>query len=211
MSARPHPLMPSVPILPGMSLEDHVAYVVSATAFEEFACHWLSQGYVQLPALESVKYPARHIGFIHPNKPDQPMVALSVSEDEASPINRFIQLYGSHRLANSGEILVGTVQHIAYKVDPAVTSIEAVREELIRRGVQFMTPIVTYSPNPASLLKQTFVGCLYPWGPFVELVQRTDLPVAVTTGRELSQGFDPTQIDTLYDYYHRYSLSLIGG
>lgn len=210
MRVHPHPLTPQVPILTGMALDDHVAHVVTPGELEQFARFWTERGYAQLPALETTRYPAQHIGFTNPDEPNQPMVALSVSSDDASPINRFIKLYGSHRLTETGEIAMGSVQHIAYRIDPSVTTIEAVVSELSANGIRFMTPILSHIPNPTSELKQVFVACSVPWGPFVELVQRTALPVTLTEPNGIAkQGFASDQIDILYDHYHHYSLALI--
>lgn len=207
--ANRHLLLPQIPILPGMTLEDHIAYVVSTADFPEFAAYWQARGYIQLPALETIQFPAQHIGFIQPDLPNQPMVATSVSHDPESPINRFIKLYGGHRIDVDGVIVPGNVQHIAYQIDTSVTSIEAVQRELAGQGIQFMTPLLTHRDGQSGgVIRQIFCACRVPWGPFIELVERTQLPIAVTEGNSVRQGFDADQIDKLYQYYHTWSMRI---
>lgn len=204
-------LLPDVPVLSGMVLQDHIAYVVRREDFPDFTDYWELRGYQQLPALITHDYPARHIGFVRRGEGHSPMIASSVSDAPASPINRFMQLYGSHHIDADKVVVPGKVQHIAYQIDTAITSIEAVRAELVGQGIAFMTPILTYESSDGGVLKQTFCSCKVPWGPFVELVERRQLPVVISSTEGITgrQGFGEQQIDALYRYYDEYSRKLI--
>jgi hypothetical protein len=194
-----------------MILQDHIAYVVRREDFPDFTRYWESLGYTQLPALTTTSYPAQHIGFMRQGEGHSPMIASSVSDDPESPINKFLQLYGSHHVDGSGSIAPGSVQHIAYQIDTSVTTIEAVYGELVGQGVLFMTPGLAYEDGAGGRLKQLFCSCNVPWGPFVELVERTQLPVEIIdpTAGTRRQGFAAEQIDTLYGYYDEYSRDLL--
>lgn len=204
-------LLPTIPVLPGMVLQDHIAYVVRREDFPDFTDYWESRGYEQLPALITHDYPARHIGFVRRGEEHSPMIASSVSDDAASPINEFLRLYGSHHIDADKAVVPGKVQHIAYQIDTTISSIETVRAELVGQGIVFMTPILTYESDGGGVLKQTFCSCNVPWGPFVELVERRQVPVVIASkeGTAGRQGFGEQQIDALYRYYDEYSRKLI--
>ncbi|MDQ3014682.1 MAG: hypothetical protein M3Q73_02375 [bacterium] len=75
-----------------------------------------------------------------------------------------------------------------------------------------MTPILTHHEADGGLMRQMFVACQVPWGPFLEIIQRTEsLPTSSRNeSGEAVQNFFPDQIDELYRHYDEYSRSLIG-
>ncbi|MGV0816101.1 hypothetical protein ABQF34_29470 [Mycolicibacterium boenickei] len=200
-------LMPRIPMVPGLRCQDHVTFV--ATDEAAFSEYWGSRGLRAQSPINTERYPARHIAFSE--NPDQTlvceeMVGLSVSSDPASPINRLADLYGGCHIDERGEVAVGRVQHVAFAVDGG-HEIADVRAALVRQGVRFMTPIMTFTdPDTGAHLQQMFVACKVPYGPFVEIIKR-----GLGRGGEPFQGFNADQIDTLYEYYDAYSGALCGG
>jgi 4-hydroxyphenylpyruvate dioxygenase-like putative hemolysin len=169
---------------------DHVTYVARPESEEDFVRAWTSLGMRAHVCVRTSRFPARHIALVGEATREQPwsiMTGLSVSDDPGSPINELVRRYGEGQ------------QHVAYGVDPG-TDIEELHEELSRRGWTFMTPVLTYRDGAGARLRQAFVAPIRPYGTFVELVQR--LP-----GEDGSpyDGFDPMNIDDLYERYADYS------
>jgi hypothetical protein len=137
------------------------------------------------------------------------MIGLSMNMFGESPISHFLRLYESDTRADDGKIIPGALQHIAYGVSPKRT-LEDVRAELETKGVRFMTPILTHNEAGGGQMRQMFVACKAPWGPFVEIIQRTeDLPTSSRgESGEAVQNFFPDQIDELYRHYDEYSRQL---
>ncbi len=190
--------LPKIPVLRVMHCEDHATFVVSPEHRDEFLVKHARRGLVPMPAIVTKRFIGEHIALVE--KPGgtqtcERMVGVSSSTDPNSPVNKLC------RLARHGGVR-GVLQHIAYAVD-----VEAdfciVRRDLESRGVNFMTPILTYTdPNGASI-RQMFVACKVPFGPFIEIIQRTRGPNGVPF-----QGFNADQIDGLYYHYNEYSLWL---
>ncbi len=197
------PLLRTLPELPGLYRKDHVAFVVSPENEDSFAKFWESKGLQRLETLITEKYPARHTGFIDPKRSDEPMVALSVSDDPQSPINLLIKKHGEYSVTEDSHTILGLIQHIAYGVDSHITSIENIEQALTDNNFTFITPLLTYATGEASL-KQGFATSEKSEGVFIEILERTALPVATS---DKKQGFDARQIDRLYsyldEYYHR--------
>lgn len=190
--------LPRIPVLRTMSCEDHQTFVLPYNQKEFFIDKYAKQGLTALPAIVTEEFPAEHIALVE--KPGatrtcERMVGLSVSLDPNSPINKLCGL-GKNRGTK------GILQHIAYAVDPN-TDFKKVRGELEERGVTFMTPVLEYKDPNGAALRQMFVACKVPFGPFIEIIQRTPDEHGIPF-----QGFHMSQIDTLYRFYNDYSLKL---
>ena len=182
-----------------MHCEDHVTYVTRYAYKEAFLAHWHRQGLKLTPPIITQEFPAEHIAMVEQPGETQScelMIGLSVSQDPESPINKLCDLVSDHVWSQ------GVLQHIAYSIDPSAR-MDQVRAELVGQGVTFMTPIFEYKEPSGAALRQMFVACLVPFGPFIEIVQRT----AGTDGIPF-QGFNGSQIDNLYRAYKAYSLEL---
>lgn len=196
--------LPPIPILSSMHCEDHKTYVVPHEHRDTFINKHAAKGLTALPAIVTSEFPAEHIAMVE--KPGatrtcERMVGLSVSTDPNSPINKLCELAnivgGSHVA-----VAKGVLQHIAYAVGPE-WDFNYVRERIETHCVVFMTPILEYKDPNGATLRQMFVACETPFGPFVEIIQRTPDAKGVPF-----QGFSAQQIDNLYRYYNEYSLKL---
>jgi hypothetical protein len=181
-----------------MHCEDHATFVVPYGDKETFTARRKAQGLTAMPAIVTEEFPAEHIAMVE--KPGatrtcERMVGLSVSSDPSSPINKLCEL-------GKGRGAKGILQHIAYAVNPAADFNE-VRRQLEEKGVVFMTPVLEYKDPNGAALRQMFVACEVPFGPFIEIIQRTPDENGVPF-----QGFHASQIDNLYRYYNDYSLKL---
>lgn len=192
--------LPAIPNCGGLlHYEDHVTFVVPYHQKQEFIDRAGTE-LIALPAIITTKFPAEHIALVE--KPtatsvSRRMVGLSVSLDPDSPINKLYEL-GKEK----GKLAVR--QHAAYSVDPAIDFAQ-IRRSLELRGVNFMTPVLEYSDPGGAMLRQMFVACKVPYGPFIEIIQRTPDP---KTGLPF-EGFNADQIDRLYHFYDAYSLELL--
>ncbi len=200
------PLLPDIPDLLGLSREDHLTFVAPAEHEREFVRYWTDRAFVEAPPYTPTRYPARHIALVLKHEVGhnaKRTIGLSVSDDPRSPINRCIQLYGGFRIDDTGVLVPGRLQHLALAVTEG-QSIELIRASLESQGVRFMTPVLCYADSWGAFLKQMFVACRVPYGPFVEIVHR-----GTNRNGAAFQGFSSEQIDTLYEYYDRYSKSLV--
>lgn len=193
--------LPRIPVLRTMHCEDHATFVVPYGDKVTFIARRVAQGLTAMPAIVTDEFPAEHIAMVE--KPGatrtcERMVGLSVSSDPNSPVNKLCDL-GKGRRAK------GILQHIAYAVNPTADFSE-VRRQLEETGVIFMTPILEYKDPNGAALRQMFVACKVPFGPFIEIIQRTPDEHGVPF-----QGFNVSQIDNLYRYYNDYSLKLAKG
>jgi hypothetical protein len=193
--------LPKIPVLRTMHCEDHATFVVPYADKELFIARWTAQGLKPMPAIVTTEFPAEHIALVE--KPGatrtcERMIGLSVSQDPQSSINKLCELAKAHGPK-------GALQHIAYSVAPA-TDFDSVRRELEEKGVVFMTPVLEYKDPNGACLRQMFVACKVPFGPFIEIIQRTP-----DTNGVPFQGFSASQIDNLYRYYMEYSLALAKG
>ncbi len=202
------PLLPDLPEVDGIGLADHVTFVTSPAYEEDFLAARMREGFATRTQYTTRRFPARHIALAAAATADTaaevpaPSLGLSVSDDLGSPINKCVHLYGGHRLSADAELLPGRVQHFALCVDPE-RLIEVVRTKLESHGVKFMTPILCNTDPSGAFLKQMFVACKVPFGPFVEIIQRG-------RGRngEIFRGFNIAQIDDLYEHYDRFSRAM---
>ncbi len=190
--------LPTIPVLRAMHCEDHKTFVAPYRHKNFFIEKRKSDGLTALPAIITEEFPAEHIAMVE--KPGatrtcERMVGLSVSLDPNSPINKLCELGKNYSRK-------GILQHIAYAVAPE-TSFQNVRSELESKGVVFMTPILEYKDLNGATLRQMFVACEVPFGPFIEIIERTP-----GTNGVPFQGFNAGQIDNLYRYYNEYSLNL---
>jgi len=202
------PMMPAVPLVPGLRCQDHATFVAAAADERAFREYWAARGLYAMAPIVPERFPARHIAFSATPEMTvlcQDMVGLSVSDDPASPVNRLVALYGGYRVDAGGEVAVGRIQHFAFAVDGEYDMAD-IRAALTLRGVRFMTPILTFEDSDGAYLQQMFVACKVPFGPFVEIIKR-----GVGRGGEPFHGFNAEQIDTLYQHYDAYSRMLASG
>ena len=74
-----------------------------------------------------------------------------------------------------------------------------------------MTPVLEFDDANGATLRQMFVACVVPYGPFIEIVQRSPGKNGEPFGFSAEQpGFNAEQIDTLYEHYDAYSKKLTG-
>ncbi len=165
---------------------DHVTYVARAENERSFLSSWERLGFREHTRLITKRYPASHIALVTGQGEGQPwvmMTGLSVSVDPVSPINEFVRRYGEG------------MQHVAYSVDPGA-DMDALRARLERAGWHFMTPVLTYGDEGGARLRQLFAAPTRPYGTFTELIQRLPGPNGAAF-----DGFDPINIDDLYEAY----------
>lgn len=195
----PDPLLPTLPNMNGLVCEDHITFVVSPEKREAFQGFWKERGFEPHPTAQytTVRYPAKHIVLTldpNANGPCEKMIGLSMSSDIDSPITRCLKLCGEWRM-DGKDLTPGRLQHIAYAVDSNL-DINEVCENLGLEGVKFMTPVLSWTDKVTrGELKQAFVACKVPWGPFIEIIQR----------RGDFRNFSREQIDKLYQHYDTYS------
>jgi hypothetical protein len=193
------PLFPSLPKLEGAMIADHATFVATPDNEAEFASYWERFGYKKRSSYSTNRFPARHVAIAQDAVgDDESMIGLSVSDDYDSPINKAIRLYGGYRVCE-GEIMPGRLQHVAITIGHEAR-IESVRGVLQAAGVQFMTPILSVLEPSGGLLKQMFVSCNVPYGPFIEFIQRSEAGAGAPR-----REFDAEQIDILYEHYDAYS------
>ncbi len=172
---------------------DHVTYVTAYNDEQRFCDTWHHLGFHETVRLRTVRFPATHIALVSGKIEGFPwltMTGLSVSEDNASPINEFVRRYGAG------------IQHVAYNVDPNV-DVNEVYEMLKKDGWEFMTPVLNYSDENEGKLNQFFAKPEAPYGTFIEFAQRQE----GKTG-EIFGGFDTDIIDDLYEHYRDISRHL---
>jgi len=172
---------------------DHVTYAVAYANEKNFIERWRTLGFNEHGRWITRVWPAIHIALISGTSSEFPwatMTGLSVSDDPNSPVNKFIARYGESH------------QHTAYNIDPEVDMF-ALHIEMKKLGWNFMTPVLTYKDGAGAELRQMFVAPEVPYGVFVEFVQRRSGP----TGKPFD-GFDPSNIDDLYQCYADYSKSI---
>lgn len=192
--------LPQIPVLRTMHCEDHTTYVVPYADKEAFLEYWTRRGLKAATPIITEEFPAEHIAMVErpgETRTCEQMVGLSVSNDPNSPINKLCEL-------TKARGPLGKLQHIAYSVEP-MEAMSSVREQLESQGVVFMTPILEYKDLSGAALRQMFVACEVPFGPFIEIIQRTLSPNGIPF-----QGFHSRQIDNLYRAYNAYSLELAG-
>lgn len=201
------PLLPHIPsFFKGLRCEDHATYVTSERDEDKFRAYWKDRGLRAVEPLMPTNYPARHIAFLaDPGEyaTCEDMVGLSVSYDPQSPINKSIHLYGGRRIDEHGEIAPGRLQHIAYAADPEI-GFAGLRRSMERNDCHFMTPILEFEDDNRATLRQMFIACVVPYGPFVEIVQR-----GLGDDGKPFTGFSAEQIDVLYAHYDAYSRGLL--
>lgn len=190
--------LPKIPVLRTMHCEDHRTFVVPYQYKDLFISRWKKKGLSPAPAIMTKDFPAEHIALSE--KPGETrtcerMVGVSVSRDPSSPINELCKLAGPE--ANRG-----VLQHVAYSVQPE-TSFADIRRQLEEQDVVFMTPVLEYSDSNGATLRQMFVGCVVPFGQFIEIIQRTP-----DKNGTPFQGFHSLHIDALYGFYNQFSLEL---
>jgi hypothetical protein len=190
--------LPEIPVLRTMHCEDHATYVVPYADKQAFLEYWMRRGLKATIPILTEEFPAEHIALVE--RPGQTrtceqMVGLSVSKDPNSPINKLCELMDAR-----GPL--GKLQHIAYSVE-STTEMTDVRKQLEDQGVVFMTPILEYRESNGAALRQMFVACKVPFGPFIEILQRTCGSDGIPF-----QGFHSRQIDALYRAYNTYSLRM---
>lgn len=191
--------LPKIPVLRTMHCEDHATFVAPYEHRDAFIMKWAQRGLTAMPAIVTKEFPAENIAMVErpgDTRTCERMIGLSVSTDPDSPINKLCELAGTDRSAR------GVLQHIAYSVEPAA-DFQEVRRHLEEEGVRFMTPILGYEDPNGAALRQMFVACRVPFGPFVEIIQRVPDRHGVPF-----QGFNGDQIDALYHHYDNYSRQL---
>lgn len=192
--------LPRIPRLRVMHCEDHATFVIPPQNRDAFIAKFVAQDLVAMPAIITKEFVGEHVALVERPGATQTcerMVGVSSSTDPDSPTNKLC------RIARHGGTR-GVLQHIAYGVD-ASADFDRVRHELQVQGVKFMTPILEYVDQNGASLRQMFVACKVPFGPFIEIIQRTTGSTAVPF-----QGFNGDQIDKLYHYYNEHSLQLAG-
>lgn len=195
-------VFPQVPKLDGLlRCEDHRTYVMRPENYESFIRYWAARWYMPTNQRHQTnKYPGQHIALLKSGEKFtacSKMVWISMSDDEASPINMLLRRYGLNLQSHGWGL-----QHIAYNIAPEKDFWE-VRKSLEKLGTKFMTPILEYHQENGAFLKQMFVACLIPYGPFVEIVQRWSWE-----NGEIFQDFNTQQIDALYSHYDAYSKNI---
>lgn len=172
---------------------DHVTYVCASADESSFTARWAMLGFREHVRVQTSRYPATHIALVSGLAPEYPwatMTGLSISPDRESPINQFVRRYGAGQ------------QHSAYNIDRCEDMDELYRR-LVASGWNFMTGVLTYRAESGAGLRQLFTAPDVPYGPFVELVQRLPGPSG-----QAYDGFDPSNIDDLYQAYADYSAHL---
>jgi hypothetical protein len=180
---------------------DHATFVAPYESRDGFIQHWERLGLQALAPIVTRKYPAEHIALIRGDKAYascDSMIGLSVSKDDASPINELQRRFA--RPDNT--TMPGNLQHVAMNVDPSI-DMDAFVEELSDQGIAFMTPVLTTIQSQSTQLRQAFTACTKPYGPFVELIQRKDGDVPEYDLQD--ELFNHVQIDNLYRLYAEHS------
>lgn len=185
---------------------DHATFVAPYESRDAFIQHWERLGLQALAPIVTRKYPAEHIALIRSDKAYascDSMIGLSVSNDDASPINEL-----QRRFARPNDTTMpGNLQHVAMNIDPSI-DMDAFVEELSDQGIAFMTPVLTTLQSSRTRLRQTFTASKAPYGPFIELIQRSEGgPLPEYDLQE--QLFNYDQIDNLYRLYDVHSKKLI--
>lgn len=202
--------LPKIPKVEGLERTDHITFIALPEDEKEFYDYCTSKGLSPAEPIVTSEYPAKHIAFIKNNGPcsDEPMIGLSIPGNKDSPIYKSLQLYGTRHLIKNGKMMPGRVQHMAYEVGKERT-MDDVCDELIGKGVKFMSDILRHQLSPTQLLEQVFVACDKPYGEFIEIIKRTSGRYSVDSEGKKIQGFASRQIDRLYGHYDRYSADLI--
>ena len=169
---------------------DHITYVAAAEREQAFVSEWSCLGLKHHTTVQTKRFPASHIALtsgVLPGRSWGIMTGLSISSDPASPVNELVRRYGEG------------IQHVAYAIDPEA-DMDAVHDEMKRAGMELMTGVLTYKESSDARLRQMFIAPSRPYGTFVEYIQR--LPGC--DGQPFN-GFDPVNIDDLYQAYSDYS------
>lgn len=165
---------------------DHVNYAVEARNERAFIETWNNLGFLELSRVHTQKYDGTHIALgsgrgkrLHWSL----MNGLAVSENPASPINRFIERNGAG------------VLYTAYSVNP-----EADMDEMYERmrawGWKLMTPVLTYEDSNGPRLREIYICPAKPYGPFIGFVQRLPGQFGVAF-----EAWDILMLDSLFDHY----------
>lgn len=187
---------------------DHATFVALYTSRDAFIAHWERLGLQALAPILTERYPAEHIALIESAKPYascESMIGLSVSRDPRSPINEFVE---RHAMGARKTSMPGSLQHVAVNLDPTV-DMEAFVAHLEQKNIAFMTPLLRTIQDSRTELKQIFTASNLPYGWFVELIQRKNLPQLPANAPE-EELFNYKQIDNLYAHYDRHSKTLKG-
>ncbi|HSX42074.1 MAG TPA: hypothetical protein VLE93_01865 [Candidatus Saccharimonadales bacterium] len=202
--------LPALPLLKeevkGVTMEDHLTFVVHPDMEKAFGDYWQGRGYDLAGVWRTMIYPARHIALAH--KAGQPMIGLSVPNLEDlqhdAPLSNFLRLYGTHCVGgDGGELFPGKPQHLAYRVDESA-DLEQVRKAIGCQGFEFIGSPFEFTDSAGATLRQCFFGLTEAYGTFAELVQRVSGP----RGEEFA-GFEAGQIDLLYSAYDGQSAALL--
>jgi hypothetical protein len=184
---------------------DHATFVAPYESREAFIQHWERLGLQALAPIVTRKYPAEHIALIRGDKTYascDSMIGLSVSADKTSPINELQRRF----TRPNNTTMPGNLQHVAMNLDPSI-DMDAFVEELSDQGIAFMTPVLTTVQNSRTRLRQMFTASKAPYGPFIELIQRSEgEPLPEYELQE--QLFNYDQIDHLYRLYDDHSKRL---
>jgi hypothetical protein len=194
------PVLPRIGTLACMRCEDHATFAITPSSKSVILDYYAKRGLRPYPSILTLEFPAEHIALVYDPGTSQScedMIGLSVSDIADSPINKLADRYRRQGFD-------GVLQHIAYSVNLNANFAE-VRQELEQQGTKFMTPILEYTDVNGATLRQMFVACTEPYGPFIEVVQRTK-----GNNGLLFQGFNASQIDDLYRHYDNYSRRLAG-
>jgi 4-hydroxyphenylpyruvate dioxygenase-like putative hemolysin len=173
---------------------DHVTYVTGPGNEAAFIASWNALGFRERNRLHTKRYPAAHIVLADEGSgtdPWQTMTGLSVSSDPQSPVNEFVNRYGTG------------VQHVAYIIRADV-DMDDLYVSLKNRGWNFLTQPLSYIDANQAKMRQIFVAPTVPYGPFVELVQR--LP---GVDGKTYDDFDVSNIDSLYAAYDEFSRQML--